>query len=1781
MRKRALFRHVMLATSALVPLGMGIGAALANPLGPNVVGGNATVSGIGTSNVTIHQTTPRAVINWNTFNIGAGETTQFVQPSANSVALNRVTGGFGPSMIQGALTANGMVYLVNPEGVMISKSGVINTAGFLASTHDITNENFMAGRFQFNIPGRPSASIVNEGRINSHSHGFAALVAPGVRNNGTITATYGKVALASSGNGYALDLYGDKLISLAANDTVGSTVIDVATGQPLNSLVKNTGKLSANGGRVELTAAQARTVVDSVINNTGVIEARTVGTKNGKIVLGGSTTKVAGLPPQTVKVSGKLDVSAKGTKGKGGTVQVTGETIVVQAASFDASGPNGGGKILIGGDLAGGQGNSAVSSIPQAKLETGPIPNATSVEVDAATVINASATSVGNGGKVIVWADGDTTFAGQILARGGDTSGNGGFVEVSGKQTLSFTGRADLRAPNGSWGTLLLDPANLQILATGTTGVSGGTTGPFAPSVGTGSILGVDTLIAALEQGNVIIQTGAAGTGNGDINVDAGFTWGGPGLTADRSLTLSAYGNVNFGYGVVVTNEGAGTFRVQADNTGVGGTGVGRVTFFYYPSGPQIVSNGGGNVDVYFNPSALAPAFDASRVSVTGGGQLTAYRLIYSLSELQAINTSDSYALAKDITGGSFTGLTGTFTGNFDGLGNTISNLSVTGPSMFGSNAGTIKNLTVDGINIVASGNNQKIGVLVGENQSTGKIIDVTVSNSSVDGLAFTGVAAGLIAGQNLGLISNGYAQGSVTVGDGVLASWNFAGGLAGINTGTINNGSNADVTVLAASHAYVGGLVGLNGNLMSAPAVIENSSAEGTVTATGYNVAVGGLVGFNAPGAKVYDSNAVGNVTASYSIPPANTGPNCMPNCMMVVAGGLVGENQGEITSVQSTYMTFAQGDVSVGSNAIGGGFVGINNGIITYALAAGDVTGLAGTPLSANDFDTFTALGGFAGVNRGLISDSIAGGGVGTVGIERLEIGGFVAHNSGTINTSYAVGTHVSAGSYSQAGGFAGSGDECVSCAPPSTDGAAYYNTNTIANSSAATAVTVGDSSLAGGFIGSGSTILNSHAIGGSVIGGMNSVLGGFVGAHNIGGQIYASTATYMTVNANGPFTWVGGFVGYNGGTISDSDVIGGMLTANSYSTVGGFAAVNIGLIDQNSSTYGHFINAQNSNVVGAFTGANFGKLDTINVVNADVTVGSNNVFGTVVGANAHFTHFTNEFVPPQIPSSTSPTGTFASVQTTGNYHETGTGNSTGLAFVGQQYPSQLPYYPSIIAGCTDPMCGIFNYGVLGAPPGYGHDYQPQVPGNVIQPPQIHQALQDRTDPPPQNLIQLANLNANPPGGGPGTSRWTVNPQNTPGLNPASLAPALPQRPTCGVGGNCTSFASLLPPGQFIADQVVVQIPQNISQQNVQQILAQMGLTVLGSQPLTNGNNALNLQLPPGMTMRDVITRLEQNQVVASAHANMKYTITQHVPAAIAPFTESRGDPAQYTMGKLQLGEAHQVASGNNIIVAVIDSEVDVEHAELKRTGTQKFDATDTQPRAHSHGTAMAGAIVSRERLLGVAPGARILAIRAFSETQVTAESTTFTILKSIEHAVSQGARVINMSFAGPYDPSLEKALKDAAGKGVVLIGASGNAGPKSLPLWPGADPHVIAVTATDSGDKGFRQANRGPYVSVAAPGVEILAPAPDSAYQLSTGTSIATAHVSGVVALMLERDPTLTPADVRLILESTASDLGPRGRDQQFGWGLVNPARALAMVEQRKRSKGTSQAPKPVQR
>ncbi len=277
-----------------------------------------------------------------------------------------------------------------------------------------------------------------------------------------------------------------------------------------------------------------------------------------------------------------------------------------------------------------------------------------------------------------------------------------------------------------------------------------------------------------------------------------------------------------------------------------------------------------------------------------------------------------------------------------------------------------------------------------------------------------------------------------------------------------------------------------------------------------------------------------------------------------------------------------------------------------------------------------------------------------------------------------------------------------------------------------------------------------------------------------------------------------------------------------------------------------------------------------------------------------------------------------------------------------------------------------------------------------------------------------------------------------------------------------------------------------------------------------------------------------------------------------ALAQGGQTPANNEQYAPQKLHLGEAHRLATGKGIRIAVIDSQVDAAHPDLAGRVAATFRAYAEEEKPHLHGTGMAGAIAAHQNMLGVAPGAALLAVSAFSTKAASAEGTTFNILKGLDWAAAQGARVINMSFAGPADPRLRDALQKANARGIVLVAAAGNAGPKSPPLYPAADAGVIAVTAINADDALFSGANRGNYITVSAPGVDVLAPAPESAYQFTTGTSVAAAEVSGVAALMLERNPSLTPAEVRKILRDTATRL--KGKPSDVGAGLVDAYKAL---------------------
>ncbi|MBX9932812.1 MAG: S8 family serine peptidase [Methylobacterium sp.] len=301
---------------------------------------------------------------------------------------------------------------------------------------------------------------------------------------------------------------------------------------------------------------------------------------------------------------------------------------------------------------------------------------------------------------------------------------------------------------------------------------------------------------------------------------------------------------------------------------------------------------------------------------------------------------------------------------------------------------------------------------------------------------------------------------------------------------------------------------------------------------------------------------------------------------------------------------------------------------------------------------------------------------------------------------------------------------------------------------------------------------------------------------------------------------------------------------------------------------------------------------------------------------------------------------------------------------------------------------------------------------------------------------------------------------------------------------------------------------------------------------------------------SVSDVVAALSRDGRVASAQANHIFSLA----AGPAPAPALSG--AQYAVAKLKLAEAHVSSTGRNVVVAVIDSGVDEAHPALQGAVSDRFDAVGDASKAHSHGTAVASIVGARSQLLGAAPEARLLPVRAFSaETRAGAQGTTVHILRGLDWAGKQNARVVNMSFAGPSDAKLSEFLAAGTGRGAIYVAAAGNAGPNSPPLFPAADPNVIAVTATDAQDRVFSAANRGPYICVAAPGVDILVAAPNGSYGLSSGTSMAAAQVSGIVALMLQEKPGLSPKEVREALTGSARDLGAPGPDGEYGAGFAD--------------------------
>ncbi len=1193
-------------------------ALWANPTGGTVVSGTASMSTSGTTLNVVNSN--GAIIDWQTFSIRSGETTNFLQPSATSTVLNEVLGN-NPSAIYGTLSSNGRVMLINPNGILVGSSGVINTAGFTASTLSVDNSQFTSGG-GLQLTGTSGRKVVNLGQINA-TDGNIYLIAEHVTNKGSLTAANGNVGLYASNQVYlTTGANGAGAVRVAATGTgpaAGTGIVNSGTIQAVQVELKATGNLYAlainNTGAIRATGATVKngvihlTALGGTVENSGTLAAKNADGSGGTVKM---TTGAGGTTLDT----GTIDVSSQTAGKTGGLAELTGDDVAVyDNALINASGPAGGGTILIGGDLHGA--NAAVY-------------DATSTYIGEDAVLRADATDSGNGGKVVVWSNDATRFYGTISAQGGPNGGNGGQVETSGGYLEAF-GTVTTAAPKGLLGSWLLDPDDLTIVNypddafANSAGLSGAP--DFSLASGSGpSVLTDYSVTQALADNDVTIQAdgsitiqadtnlswssshGLTMTAGTDITVDAAVTASGGG-----AITMTAGGNIDVN-AVVSSAGGAITLRADSQGTGVGTVAVANASDL----------STSGALTIFYNPTSYATPTSYTNANVDG--TLTAFMLVNTIAQLQEVattvndgSTGGDYALGKSIDASSVSNFTpigtsqGTpFTGIFDGQGYAISGLTIDAPSssflgLFGANAGMIENLGLNDVSIIGD---SYVGGLVGWNNG---LIGYSYATGTVAG---NGIEVGGLAGYNgAATITHSYAAVAVSGPDAV-------GGLVGHNnTGTIEY-SYALGTVTAVGdtdNSQVGGLVGQNDT-----GTIIYSYAAGAATGSGN---VGGLVGEDIGG--TYDANYWNNdasgTEAAYGIgsSSSDTGAQGLSTEQMMtpssytnwtnavnidgtgtwyIAGtsdtGTAGSTYPILVSEYSTTISNGHQLELIGMNptTLGATYTLANNIDLTATGNGGDVWGVSGStfaPIAANSAFTGTFNGngytingltvnaspgidyGLFGQSSGMIEDvnltnvSVTGG---------LDVGALVGYNTGTVEGSSSTGTVSSGATALDIGGLVGENGGTIDSSHSS---ATIYSSASIQLSPAGGLVgnndvggTITDSYATGnivstaqndevgGFAGyNQGTITNSYATGNITFTGTDDYVGGFVGGNDYQATISGSYATgSITDLGSAPGGGnVGGFIGYNNGTISTSYATGNITFTGTEDYVGGFVGYN----------------------------------------------------------------------------------------------------------------------------------------------------------------------------------------------------------------------------------------------------------------------------------------------------------------------------------------------------------------------------------------------------------------------------------------------------------------------------------------------------------------------------------------------------------------------------------------------------------------------------------------------
>jgi filamentous hemagglutinin family protein len=951
-------RGLKACMAVLLSIGTGSTGLMAQgPAGPVVRAGDVHVTGEGTQTTTIQQLSDRAIIDWRSFGIGAADQVLFLQPSAKAATLNRVTGE-QVSVILGRLDANGQVLLINPNGIVFGGGAQVNVGSLIASTANISNANFLSGQLVFDQPGRPGAGILNAGTMTARDGGLVALVAPHVRNDGVIVARLGTVMLGSADT-FTVDLYGDALINLALSEANIGQLRD-ASGVPVTSLITNTGQIDTAGGRtVLMTARGAKNVLDNLINMSGTIKADTAVQQGGRILLLGEGGKV--------DVSGTL--SAQGGAGAtGGSIQVLGDTVHLAAgAALDVSGATGGGTIDVGGAFQG----------------KGDTYRALQTTVDAGATLKADATTAGNGGNVVIWSDGQTQFAGAIDAKGGAAGGDGGHLEVSGKRTLDFLGQADASAAAGQAGSLLLDPAYLNI------GVAEASTITRVLRTGTTTNLQADVDInvnSAIYPGDRDSGGGLNMTAGNNINVNDFIVTndGAINMTAAQGTVNVAAGKAVFAGNAPITVSAGGTLHTGPMVTtgalslqSVAGS-VAVDAFIDDHTGPVTIKAAGA-VDINQPIISLA---SGSPLNVTAGtdinvnaqvdgrggaaGGAVTMNAARDLTVNQAIVTNNG-AISLGAAGGALT--VGSATPIVSGTGATRLNAGgnvTSGPISAGTLAITSSGgaVTVNGLVDSATGDTQIAAAS-----------DVNINAPIVNGQS--GGALGVTAGRDININAavdgrGGVAGGTVTMtaarnlnaNDFVLTNNGAIGLTATGGTTTIASGKgtlagNAAITLRAAGDLTTGLVSG--GSLSatsSGGAVRVNGAIDG---ATGrVDLTAGTDVAINAPILNMR-TGAPLNATA---------GRDVLVNAQIDGRGGATG----------GSVSLKAARDVAIANSVI------TNNGGIAVTATTGAATMAPGTALASGNGAIAIVAGGDVttrGISGGSLSATSTNGSVSLAGL------------------------------------------------------------------------------------------------------------------------------------------------------------------------------------------------------------------------------------------------------------------------------------------------------------------------------------------------------------------------------------------------------------------------------------------------------------------------------------------------------------------------------------------------------------------------------------------------------------------------------------------------------------------------------------------------------------------------------------------------------------------------------------------------------------------------------